>query len=235
MSTARSLPAAEASDSDDVRWALETATALWAKGDAQEALRWLRRAAENASEAGADLRAVMLAKAAAELRSELPATASVPPPPPAPEPAPPPPPAPRAGNGSSRPPALAAAAAQPPADGDAEPGVPTTSRRYLQTEPGLSPGPVHAPRLELMQEPAPELVSTTPGLAAPAPQASLQLVPETTPTGTEGPLAHQAIRVAVRSTGDGNYFAMPLAPGEHAPPGMREVLFVALDPTTRLV
>jgi hypothetical protein len=59
------------SDSDDIRWALETASAMWTKGDHHEALRWLRRAAETASEEGADTRAVELAKVAAELRSRI--------------------------------------------------------------------------------------------------------------------------------------------------------------------
>lgn len=59
------------SDSDDIRWALETASAMWTKGDHHEALRWLRRAAETASEEGSDARAVELAKLAAELRSRI--------------------------------------------------------------------------------------------------------------------------------------------------------------------
>jgi hypothetical protein len=65
------LVSSEASDSDDIRWALETAGAMWNKADYPEALRWLRRAAEMAAEEGADLRAVELAKVAAELRSRI--------------------------------------------------------------------------------------------------------------------------------------------------------------------
>ncbi|HEY6558146.1 MAG TPA: hypothetical protein VI072_12765 [Polyangiaceae bacterium] len=70
---------AQTSDSDDIRWALETASAMWTKGDYPEALRWLRRAAETASEEGHDVRAVELAKAAADLRARF-ASRSEPPP-----------------------------------------------------------------------------------------------------------------------------------------------------------
>ena len=64
-------PQATQHDSDDVRWALETASAVWAQGDQRAALSWIRRAAEAAAEAGADERAVELARAAAELRNQL--------------------------------------------------------------------------------------------------------------------------------------------------------------------
>ncbi|MEZ4226047.1 MAG: hypothetical protein R3B13_34185 [Polyangiaceae bacterium] len=82
-------PEAKDDDSDDVRWALETANAIWARGEIREALQWIRRAAEAAAEAGADMRAVQLAKSAAELRglADVPRTV----PPPADSPAAPPP------------------------------------------------------------------------------------------------------------------------------------------------
>lgn len=63
------IPASEPNDSDDVALALQTAEALWNKGDPGEALRWLRRAAEAAGDSGDDMRAVVLAKAVAELNS----------------------------------------------------------------------------------------------------------------------------------------------------------------------
>lgn len=63
------IPASEPNDSDDVTLALQTAEALWNKGDPGEALRWLRRAAEAAGDSGDDMRAVVLAKAVAELNS----------------------------------------------------------------------------------------------------------------------------------------------------------------------
>jgi hypothetical protein len=63
------FPEPEANDADDVVLALETAGALWKRGDAQEGIRWLRRAAEAAEETGDDLRAVALARAAADFAS----------------------------------------------------------------------------------------------------------------------------------------------------------------------
>lgn len=63
------FPVSEPNDSDDVTLALETAEALWNRGDPSEALRWLRRAAEAAGDSGDDMRAVVLAKAVAELNA----------------------------------------------------------------------------------------------------------------------------------------------------------------------
>ena len=79
--TTHSLPAAAPDDGDDVRWALETAHAVWGQGDRRAALSWLRRAAEAAAEAGADQRAVQLARAAAEIRTALEIPRTLPPPP----------------------------------------------------------------------------------------------------------------------------------------------------------
>lgn len=74
------LPQAESDDGDDVRWALETAHAVWSQGDKRAALSWIRRAAEASAEHGADRRAVQLAKAAAELRNLLEIPRTLPPP-----------------------------------------------------------------------------------------------------------------------------------------------------------
>lgn len=73
------LPKAKQDDTDDVRWALETAHAVWAQGDQRGALSWVSRAAESAAEAGADMRAVELAKGAAELRAKIDGKGPVPP------------------------------------------------------------------------------------------------------------------------------------------------------------
>src|SRR5262249_53079625 len=56
-------------DDEDVAWALSTAEALLGRGERQEAIRWVRKAAEQAAEAGADDRELELAKTAAELAS----------------------------------------------------------------------------------------------------------------------------------------------------------------------
>lgn len=74
----RPIPAAKKDDSEDVAWALSTAEAMNARGDRAEALKWLRRAAEAASEEQADDRALELAKAAADL-AQLVAPAPAPP------------------------------------------------------------------------------------------------------------------------------------------------------------
>jgi hypothetical protein len=65
------IPHPKADDHEDVSWALSTAEATWSRGDRADALKWLRRAAEAASEAEADDRALELAKAAAEIATHL--------------------------------------------------------------------------------------------------------------------------------------------------------------------
>lgn len=72
------IPKVRDDDPEDVSWALSTAATSFARGDRAEALKWLRRAAEAASEAERDARALELAKAAAELAPP----SAVPPPPP---------------------------------------------------------------------------------------------------------------------------------------------------------
>jgi hypothetical protein len=74
------IPPARKDDSEDVAWALSTAEAMHARGDRGDALKWLRRAAEAASEAQSDDRALELAKAAADLASVLGPTTNAPPP-----------------------------------------------------------------------------------------------------------------------------------------------------------
>jgi hypothetical protein len=76
------IPPARKDDTEDVAWALSTAEAMHARGDRGDALKWLRRAAEAASEAQSDDRALELAKAAADLASVLGPTTNAPPPPP---------------------------------------------------------------------------------------------------------------------------------------------------------
>ena len=61
------VPEAKPEDPEDVSWALSTAEAMWARGDHSEGIKWVRRAAEAASEAEKDARALELAKAAADL------------------------------------------------------------------------------------------------------------------------------------------------------------------------
>lgn len=65
------VPDAKPDDPEDVSWALSTAEAMWARGDHSEGIKWVRRAAEAASEADKDMRAVELAKAAADLQGMI--------------------------------------------------------------------------------------------------------------------------------------------------------------------
>jgi hypothetical protein len=65
------LPRTEAGDAAEVALALETARALWSNGQGLESVRWIQRAAQNAESTGDDVRAVSLARAAADLRAEV--------------------------------------------------------------------------------------------------------------------------------------------------------------------
>lgn len=84
------IPPARPTDDEDISWALSTAQTSWGRGDAQEALKWLKRAAEAAADNDDDMRALELAKAISELTTIVgtipPSPASVPPPLPKPSP-----------------------------------------------------------------------------------------------------------------------------------------------------
>lgn len=75
------IPHSERNDPEPVQSSLALARADFERGEIREALRHLRRAAEGADEAGSELRAVALARAAADLATEV---GSVAPPPAAP-------------------------------------------------------------------------------------------------------------------------------------------------------
>src|SRR3954471_3046591 len=90
MEASAPIPPPNQDDDEDVSWALSTAGALWNRGESVEALKWLRRAAETASDANADARPLALFKAAADVASRVNSNSA---PPPAPtQTAPPPPP-----------------------------------------------------------------------------------------------------------------------------------------------
>lgn len=61
------IPPARETDTEDVAWGLQTAEALWKRGERVDAVVWLRRAAQGAAEAADDDRALELARSAAEL------------------------------------------------------------------------------------------------------------------------------------------------------------------------
>lgn len=61
------IPPARPTDAEDVVWGLQTAASLWGRGERTDAVAWLRRAAQAASDANDDDRALELARIAAEL------------------------------------------------------------------------------------------------------------------------------------------------------------------------
>jgi hypothetical protein len=65
------VPAPRPGDSDQLVSSLENAALFGRIGDNEEALRWLQRAAEFASESGDDLRTLALARSAAELSGSI--------------------------------------------------------------------------------------------------------------------------------------------------------------------
>ena len=65
------IPPVLESDAEDVAWALQTAEALWKRNERVDAIVWLRRAAQAAGEAEDDDRALVLARAAAEMAEWL--------------------------------------------------------------------------------------------------------------------------------------------------------------------
>jgi hypothetical protein len=73
------IPSSERNDPESVRNSLAQARADFERGEVREALKHLRRAAEGADDAGRELRAVALARAAADLATEV-GTSLTPPP-----------------------------------------------------------------------------------------------------------------------------------------------------------
>ncbi len=163
------------SDEEDVHWALSTATALWSRGESSEALKWLRRAAETASDAEDDDRALLLFKAAADVTAFL-ATAAAQPPPSAPAPAPVQPvqsyapqqaqapqpvhapPRPIAGQAGARPPSVPAP--RPSGGGQRPPSVPAPPAPPAPPRPASVPAPTFErgtqPQASFVQPRAPE-------------------------------------------------------------------------------
>ena len=242
--TAQPFPGPEAFDSEDVLLALETAQALRAKGDLREAIRWIRRAADAAEQDGNDLRAVALARAAADLTTEIGASVTVPmsvtPPPPVvsaaaaspersdaqtPAVRPPPPPKPLS---RSLPPPLPPQAAQSAASAVA-----------LPPEPAASPPPPPPPPSRVTPPPPRSSSSSTPPpppLPKPARRPDMPVLPSTGGAALSGDLAklvseRPVLRVSIkRSARDDNLFvARRLAAGKAPPLGTREALLVLVE------
>ncbi len=125
------LPVLEAreDDADDVRWALQVAQARWTDGGQEDAVVWLRRAADSAQEAGNHERAAELREDAEELAEQVAVHHSMPP---APNTTPP--------NGNGARSAGKPALQPPPPDFSAEPD--------FDVEVELGDGAVPAPEIE---------------------------------------------------------------------------------------
>jgi hypothetical protein len=77
-----SIPSVTDTDAEDVVWGLQTADALWKRGERIDAIVWLRRSAQAAMDSNALTRAVELGRIAAELSDWLATAPSAAPPPP---------------------------------------------------------------------------------------------------------------------------------------------------------
>jgi hypothetical protein len=200
------LPEVEPLDPEAVAVAIETARALFRTGDRFDALRWLRRAAERAEEAGDDPRAVKLARCAADLSTEL---QSMPPP-------------------SRRDEAVALAPYDDFSDKTVvdAPAATTIVREALQTG-------VQITELSGSDAPAPHSVTLPSPPSAPSfvPRTTLNAQPESVKLA-----ARQAFRVAVAPNPDNPtaWLVRALPEGAPAPSGSEEALLIALDPKSRL-
>ena len=223
-------------DDEDVSWALSTAGALWGRGERAEALKWLRRAAEQASDVNDDQRSLALFKAAADVSSLVststppPPTASVPPPstsvtpPPVASGAPPstvaaPPPVASAAPAGSFPAPPSRASAPPPPPRKGPPSLPPrNSRPPLPPSRSQAPPPPASTRPVPPQQPASAQAAppqaAAPQAAAPPPAAPQPAAPQ--PATPQPPAATRAAPPRARQ-GQGNDALSPVTKVSRVP------------------
>jgi hypothetical protein len=238
MQHAIDIPAPAGADSETVITALETAALFRSKGDGREAMRWLRRAAESAGEAGDDERALSLSRVIADLHDELEQT-------PIPSSAPhPPPPSSR----SAQPGSSSYRASHPPPP-SARVSRPSLSSTRASTPPRPSARPSYSRPPSVRPTPEATASSPTPAPAASAPEparvVTLPSVPAVAPSPSSSPTvtvlhtkgARHAARVAIEisTTKPGVFEARLLADGEPPRIGSTEALLVLLDPASHLL
>jgi hypothetical protein len=247
------------SDSEEVKWALSTAEALLGRGERAEAIKWLRRAAEQASDDGADDRSTELAKAVGEL-AVLVASA----PPPAPEAAPPPvavpPQAAAPKPPEAAPPSAPAEAAPPPPPppppvAAAEPAPPPAAdlaalQRKAPPLPARASAPPPIPPLPPAEKagdlaaalaelsaasPAPQPVAADPPPAVPA-QAPFAAEKAPAPEASPAPprFVAQAVRVIVAPLSGPAARVVRADAAGHMPAGSFEAMLVGLSPDADL-
>jgi hypothetical protein len=240
MTESLQFPGPEPSDPEDVAWTLQTAGTMWARGEVEEAVRWLRRAAEAAGENGNDLRAVDLARAAADLTSSVGS---------APGPRPPPlspdqtsrmavPPVSRPDNPVPIQPLDDAAG--PFADHTIPEGLHAVEAPHRAPPPPSRRPPL--PRnLPASPIPSPPLSRPSPPSSAasrpPPSRPSPSVRPPSLAPAALGPRTRQALRVAVEPSADdrGLLLVRPLAEDEPVPAGAHEAILTALEPGAHLI
>jgi hypothetical protein len=191
--TKAKFPSPEDSDAEDVVLALETANALWGRSDAKEAIRWLRRAAEAAEEAGDDMRALTLARTAADLTTQVEKDT---PAPAAKAAASSPASAPRPSQAASAPrPAKPAAATSPAKSSPAAQPAPAATASGTKSSPAAKSAPAAS---AAAAAPAPE--PSKPKTDAPASKSS-QPPPPPPPPGSSPVSAHAEPKLTRRSEG----------------------------------
>jgi hypothetical protein len=148
METALAFPEPLPEDPEVVATALETAGIFGVQGDMREALRWVRRAAELAGDAGIDDRAFALARAAADLTTNLSGRAESAPP------------APAAQNSGSASPAPVASAAPPPPPPPPVATANRTSSRPQEARPSQPQQAVSVSPIVSLNHKAPQATSS---------------------------------------------------------------------------
>lgn len=217
---------------------------MWAQGEQVEAIRWLKKAADGAEEAGNDMRAVMLAKAAAELRnyvevnvgplSQVPPAVSVPAEPPAG--AAPSSEGPRSSPSSASP---QAASSVRPVGAMPPPPQPKTDKRQLppprSSQGGEPPTSVPSPP----SVPAPTTPRSEAPLSSPDDEQRMTLLaspqrflPKAGKPGERSEVDRQdAVRVLLQPVEGkpGVLLVRPMRPGDKPAPGTRAALLVSVD------
>ena len=216
------IPHPLSADTETVITALETAELFSSKGDTQEAVRWLRRAAESAGEAGDDARALALSRTAADLREALevkPRPVSVPRPSTAPVPRPST--APTSTPSASPPPASVHSATPPPVP------PPLPSQPVASTAPQL-PLP---PAGQRTAQSAPVLPTTTQRAAR---FSSARITPASLPSApTSRDRYGTGRRTQSRSQRGAPRLARLRHPEPHAVRGVRDAAFGRRRASTR--
>jgi hypothetical protein len=196
------IPSTERSDPDSVRSSLARAREEFERGELREALKLLRRAAEGADAAGSDLRAVALARAAADLATEVSASMT-------------PPPVSVDANAATRSSGVTAAAA--PFHGNPAPEVASTS----------SPGSTSASIVTAPPTAAPPTVAPRSSGVAPSPTVRVSLDASLQDLLSTG----RAVKVAIkRSARDEGLYVVRTEEAHAHGLGTREALIVLLEP-----